>query len=134
MPAAVAIKVSSDLAEAARAEAEHADRSLTGQIEHWAKLGRVLESKIPVPVINALKRSKGDLDQIDDPVLKKQVTAAIEAFQRLAPEEKRSAIGLDQMIRLEPDPGIPGGVIQVTPDGHRTPGTLKGRTFIPAES
>ena len=38
-----AIKISSELAEAAESEAELMSRSLTKQIEHWANLGRRLE-------------------------------------------------------------------------------------------
>ncbi len=133
MSAAVAIKVSAELAESARAEALHTDRSLTGQIEHWAKLGRVMETKMTVPVVNALKRTQGNLELIEDPELKQQVMAAFQAFRQLAAQDKLAQLGLGQQVRFEPDPQVPGGVIRITPDGQREVGTMKGRAFVPAK-
>jgi hypothetical protein len=38
------VKLSDELVAAARKEAATADRSITGQIEHWAKIGRSVET------------------------------------------------------------------------------------------
>lgn len=39
----VAVKINDDIAVAARAEAELMNRSMTEQLEHWARIGRSLE-------------------------------------------------------------------------------------------
>lgn len=43
------IRVSDDLAEIARARSRAENRSMTGQIEHWAKLGRIAEDNPDLP-------------------------------------------------------------------------------------
>lgn len=43
MPSSIPLRINSDLVNAARTEAELAERPVTAQIEHWAKLGRVLD-------------------------------------------------------------------------------------------
>jgi hypothetical protein len=131
MPVAVAIKVSAELAESARKEASGADRSLTGQIEHWAKLGRAAEAIMPSQVANALKRCGGDLGAIEDPSLRSRALHALAAFQAVAPDALRRDIGLDQQTRFEPDPENPGGLIRIASDGTRTRGVMDGRTFVP---
>lgn len=131
MPTPVAIKVSAELAATARAEAAQTDRSLTGQIEHWAKLGRALEAQLSVPIINALKSSEGQLDRLTDSSLRQQVRAAFATFHQRSAAEKRALIGLNQQTRFEPDPTREGYFIRITPDGHRTPGRMQGRTFVP---
>ena len=133
MPA-VAIKISEELANVARVEAAHTDRSLTGQIEHWSKIGRAVEQQMTTPVVTALKVSNGNLDLIEDLDLRRQVNAAFEAFQRSSAEQKRSRIGLEAQTRFEPDPETKGGVIRITPDGQRTRGRMNGRVFVPAEA
>lgn len=129
----VAIKISTELAEAARTEAVHADRSLTGQIEHWAKLGRIAEAQMTAPVVQVLKRTQGRLDEIEDPQIKSQVLAAFESFHHQSPEKKRSLMGLDKQVRFEPDPDKPGSLIRITPDGQRRKGRMEGRRFVPIQ-
>lgn len=132
MSAAVALKISADLADAARSVAGDADRSLTGQVEHWARLGRVFEALIPTQVALALKRTSGDLNAIEDPVVKGRVLAALHELQSLPPSVLRERMGVDQQVRFEPDPAVKGGMVRISPDGTRVRGSMKGRTFIPA--
>ncbi len=40
------VKLSAQLVESARSSADLFNRSLTGQIEHWATLGRAIESRL----------------------------------------------------------------------------------------
>jgi hypothetical protein len=98
MPAAVAIKVSAELANSARNEANAADRSMTGQIEHWAKLGRAIEAILPSQVAAALKRCAGDLDTLEDATMRHKVLDALAVFQTQAPDLLRKKIGLDQHV------------------------------------
>ncbi|MEM9481602.1 MAG: hypothetical protein AAGA58_18280, partial [Verrucomicrobiota bacterium] len=51
----VAVKVSGDLASAAKEAAGWADRSQAGQIEHWARLGAGIESHLSAKQVKALK-------------------------------------------------------------------------------
>ena len=134
MPSPVAIKVSADFAASVRAAADTADRSLTGQIEHWAKIGRATEAILPAQVAAALKRCAGDLDAIEDPDMRQRVLNALEAFRARSSEEKRILLGLDKIPVFEADPANPDGIIRVDPDGTRTRGTVEGRTFVPAAS
>lgn len=134
MSLAVAIKVYAELAASARKEAGAADRSLTGQIEHWAKLGRAAEVIMPAQVAIVLKRCAGDIHAIEDVAMRRQVLGALTAFQTQTPEALRKKIGLDQQILFEPDLEHPGGMIRITPDGKRTRGMMKGRTFVPNAS
>ena len=132
MSSPVAIKVSASFADSVRAAAIAADRSLTGQIEHWAKLGRAAEEIMPAPVAAALKTSGGNLAAIEDETMRERVMQALGSFRSLSSAEKRSAISLGTKDTYEPDPDVPGEFIRVSPDGTRTRGRLKGRTFIPA--
>jgi hypothetical protein len=134
MSSPVAIKVSAEFAASVRAEAHAADRSLTGQIEHWAKLGRAVERIMPVPLAAALKRSAGDPEAIEDPALRRKVLDAFASVHAETPEALRQKIGLDRQTRFEPDPEHPGGMIRTAPDGTRERGTMKGRTFVPSDS
>lgn len=134
MPSPVAIKVSAELAESARDAAEAADRSLTGQIEHWAKIGRAAEAVMPAPVAAALKRCAGDLNAIEDGSMRQRAFDALEALRTKPPGEIRNLIGLTKNPAFEPDPENPDSIIRVNPDGTRTHGTMKGRKFVPATS
>jgi hypothetical protein len=50
------VKLSDDLVKDAREEAKSADRSITSQIEHWARLGRNVEHVLRHEEVLALKR------------------------------------------------------------------------------
>jgi hypothetical protein len=131
MSTSVALKVSAQLAQSIRAAAEASDRSMAGQIEHWAKLGRAAEEVMPAPVVAALKKSEGHLHAIPDESMRQRVLEAMKAFRTLSFEEKRSAIGLDQKDLYEPDPEEAGAFIRVSPDGSRTRGRIQARKFVP---
>ena len=54
------VKLSDELVASARKEAASTDRSITGQIEHWAKIGRSVETVLRHQDVQALKRSPAD--------------------------------------------------------------------------
>jgi len=54
------VKLSDELVASAREEAASTDRSITGQIEHWAKIGRSVETVLRHQDVQALKRSPAD--------------------------------------------------------------------------
>ena len=49
------VKISDALMIDARANAESAQRSIAGQIEHWARLGKAVEAIMRVSAVTALK-------------------------------------------------------------------------------
>lgn len=131
MSVAVAVKVSAELAASARTEANATDRSLTGQIEHWAKLGRATEAIMPSQVAAALKRCGGDLSVLEDETMRAMVLDALAVFQSKSPASVRQMIGLDRETRFEPDKDNLGGMIRIDPEGTKTRGWMEGRTFVP---
>ena len=133
MPSPVAIKVSADFAESVRGAAAAADRSLTGQIEHWAKIGRATEAVLPAPVAAALKRCAGDLNAIEDEGVRRRVLDALEALRdgKHFDETRRHLFSLGQPL-FEADPSAPEGIIQISADGTRVKGRMVGKQFVPS--
>lgn len=105
------VKLTSAFVEDARREAELVNRSLGGQIEHWARLGRALESAPGMPVsrvrevlagkvtLRTLSRDEQDavLDQLHDR-FKTPTDDEIAAYAALA--DLPGAVGLDEKGRL----------------------------------
>ncbi|MBP9223939.1 MAG: hypothetical protein KBF76_08725 [Verrucomicrobiales bacterium] len=127
-----AIKIGSELVENAREAAETSDRSLTGQVEHWAKLGRSVERFLSTPMISALKKSGGDPDKITNEAERDELLRAISALRETPPfAETRSYLRSLNTPLYEADPENAGRLFRVEPDGTRTRGQLVGRVFEP---
>ena len=87
--ASQAVKVSLDLIETARESARWADRSVAGQIEHWAKLGRSVETSLSEPAARALKRSGGNADaEFETPEERAQVAEILARLRDTMPSEE----------------------------------------------
>lgn len=56
----IPVRLSADLAGRARAAAATLDRSLTEQVEHWARLGQVVEDSILAATVHRLKARSHD--------------------------------------------------------------------------
>lgn len=133
MSVPVAIKISGGLAASARSEAEQTDRSLTGQVEHWAKLGRALEKLLPLSVVSALKVNGGQLEALEHLFLREKVMAAISAVHGQSHfKEVSTELLAAGGERYEADPNDAAGVIRVSTDGSRTPGKIVQRKFVPS--
>ena len=130
------VKLSDELVQSARAEAEATDRSITAQIEHWAKLGRAVEVALKHADTLALKRSGGDLVSAFTGASKRQTVHAL--LEGIAASTDRSPVtdGLRQHGKpiYETDPAYPGMVVRIDPDGTRTPGRFENRRFVPASA
>jgi len=128
------VKLSDELVLSARLEAEAADRSITGQIEHWAKLGRATEVALGYTRTIALKRSGGDTATAFDSraarnaVMKVLGTLGSSGDRR----EVKAAVRASGKAIYGTDPEHPGWVIREEPDGSRTLGRLVNRKFVPA--
>ena len=130
--AGVAIKISEDTAELVRQAAKAAkNRTMAGQVEHWARLAREIEDCATVSEVNAIKEAQGDLATIDNVELRERVAKIMNAFRGSSPATLRQKVGLDEQVVYEPDADHPGGVVRIEPDGKRTVGHLDGRTFVP---
>lgn len=129
MPSAV--KVSERLLALAKQEAQGTHRSITAQIEHWATIGRAVEVILAYRDVLALKRTGTALpipaevppEQVHDLLVRLGVDTEREGLKaRLC----RSGAPL-----YETDPAHSGLLVEVLPDGTRTPGRLEGRRFVP---
>lgn len=126
------VKLSDELVESARAEAANTDRSITGQIEHWAKIGRSVEMVLQHQEVQALKRSP--LNARLTSATRHAIQAALERV--IAEGDRRS---LARSLRsgrtvYQSDPKGSGLTERIEPDGSRTVGRFVNRRFVPAPS
>ncbi len=123
------VKLSDLLIDAARDAAAESDRSLAGQIEHWARLGRSVEGALTLADGSAIKNNSGQ----GSPA---RLRAAVLQSLRLAlsasghPHLGAALVG-SAGARYGTDPAFPGLLVRVGSDGKRTPGRLKDRRFVP---
>ncbi|HYC62342.1 MAG TPA: hypothetical protein VEK79_22510 [Thermoanaerobaculia bacterium] len=119
------VKLSDDLVKDARQEAEATDRSLTSQIEHWARLGRKVERVLQHEEVLALKRA-GDASPTR--------RAILSALRRIASEGSHSELGatLRQGRTVYQDAGE-GRIERIDRNGTRTVGRLANRRFTADE-
>ncbi len=105
------VKLKADLVDEARREAQTFNRSLGGQIEHWVRLGRALESAPGIPVSRVRETLEGKvtlrtlpveeqeavLDQLHE-WLKNPTDDEIAAYAVLA--DLPGAVGTDEKGKL----------------------------------
>ncbi|MGH7385035.1 MAG: TA system antitoxin ParD family protein [Candidatus Rokuibacteriota bacterium] len=128
-----AVKVSERLLGLAKQEAKATNRSITGQIEHWAILGRAAEALEAYADVLRLKRT-GHALPIPTDVGREAVH---ELLARLADHRDRESLkaklGASGTPLYESDPAHPGLIVEVASDGSRVPGRFVERRFVPAE-
>lgn len=124
------VKLSDDLVEAARKAASADDRSITGQIEHWARLGRAVEATLHQGAVRALKQA-GAPAPLDERRLIDTLQAVVRSSDRASVLARIRAGGRPV---YESVPGEPGVLVQVAPDGTRTRGRLIERRFVPLQA
>ena len=124
------VKLSDDLVRDARQEAKAADRSITSQIEHWARLGRKVESVLRHEDVLNLKRASDD-DAVVPPPTRRSVLAAL---RRIAASGARTQLGATLMEgrTVYQDAGE-GRIERIEPDGTRAVGRFVNRRFIADE-
>ena len=115
-------RISEELVAEAKAIGEAMDRSATGQLEHWARLGRAVEAVLGFADILELQRS-GEAVSLDEALARARSPRARAKALKHLEASKRPRYGAD--------PARPGGLIRIEPDGKRTPGRFVGRTFVP---
>jgi hypothetical protein len=114
------VKISDELIGDARLIAEIAERSIAGQIEFWAQLGRAIEPLLEGSRALALRRA-------GSAVPLSECLASIDSTEG----RRRVVEYLDSrpFPHYEPEPGSPGLLARVDADGTRTLGRFVGREF-----
>jgi hypothetical protein len=122
------VKLSDDLVRDARQEAEAADRSLTSQIEHWARLGRSVEHVLRHDEVLDLKRAGDALPAAPTP------RAILATLRRIASDGERAELAatLRGSRTVYQDAGD-GRVERIDSDGTRTIGRFVNRRFTADE-
>ena len=116
------VKLSDSLVLDARLTAEVTQRSLDGQIEFWASLGRAIEPLLRGPEALALRRAEADrplsscLDSVDSTEGRRRVADYLDSrpFPHYEAGER------------------PGLLTRIDEDGTRTAGRFVGRRFEPS--
>ena len=112
------VKLSDNLMLDARLVAEESQRSLAGQVEHWARLGRSIEAVIRPPTALKLKRRSALLAERFREIGTPAGRARVEALLASGPYPHFEAV-----------PGRPGLLVKIDEDGTRTTGRFIKRTF-----
>lgn len=119
------VKLSDALVLDARLAAEAEERSIAGQVEFWAKLGRCVEPLLNGKQVLSLRRSAETqtlfeaLAMVDTPAGRKRVEDVIAT--RPYPHFKQC-------------PGHPELIIRIDEDGAETTGRFINRRFVPVQS
>ena len=119
------VKVSDELISEARAIAAVSERSIAGQIEFWAQLGRSLEPLLRGDRVFALRRVGA-------------VRPLAEAIPGVDSDAGRQRV--KDYLRTQPFPHYepvaerPGFLLRTDEDGTQTIGRFRNRVFEPIES
>jgi len=117
------VKLSDELVCDARATSEFSDRSIAGQIEFWAQLGRSIEALLRGDGITALRQAGS-----------RPVSAAIAAVDTNEGRKKvHEYLNTRPFPHFESVPGENGLLCRIDEDGTRTVGRFVNRVFV-AES
>jgi hypothetical protein len=119
------VKLSDALILDARLTSELAERSIAGQIEFWARLGRAVEPLINGERVLALRKS-GDIALLSDMI------SSVDT----PPGRKRVADHLAQQPfpHYEPATDRPGFLVRIEENGKQTIGKFVNREFRPADA
>ncbi len=118
------VKLSDELVLDARLTADVAERSISGQIEYWAQLGRAIEPLLQGAQALALRRAGAV----------KPLSECLESVD--SPEgRRRVAEHLDNQPfpHYEPAADAPGLLVRIEADGTRTVGRFVNRQFQEAD-
>lgn len=118
------VKLSDDIVLDARLTAEVAERSLAGQIEFWAQLGRAIEPLLDGARALALRRA-GAVRPLSECLASVNSTAGRQRVQTFLHSRP--------FPHYEPASDSPGLLIRVDEDGTRTKGRFVGRKFQAVE-
>ncbi len=118
------VKLSDELVLDARLTSKLAERSIAGQIEYWAQLGRAIEPILQGSRALALRRA-GAVQPLSECL---QSVDSNEGRRRVA-EHLQS----QPFPHYEPAPDRPGMLVRILADGTRTVGRFVNRQFTEAD-
>lgn len=127
------VKLSDELVLAARMEAEATERTITSQIEHWAKLGRAAEAALSYGEVVKLKLAGFNAEA---PVAKTKTNRSDMRKRLESMTQTRVRSGVLDALRAagrpvyEATPDHPGYVTRIDAEGQRTVGRFEGRQFV----
>ena len=114
------VKLSDSLVLDARLAGESFERSIAGQVEFWAKLGRAVESLLQGGQALALCQSAAA----------RPLSACLETADSAAGRRRVAAFLQKQPYpHYDPAPAAPGLLVRVEADGTRTVGRFVNRQF-----
>ena len=118
------VKLSDELVLDARLTSKLSERSIAGQIEYWAQLGRAIEPLLEGAQALALRRA-GDVKPLS------QCLDSVDTDQgrRRVAEHLQS----QPFPHYEPAPEAPGLLVRIEADGTRTVGRFVNRQFKAAQ-
>lgn len=118
------VKLSDELVLDARLTSKLSERSIAGQIEYWAQLGRAIEPLLQGAEALALRRA-GDVKPLS------QCLDSVDTDQgrRRVAEHLQS----QPFPHYEPAPEAPGLLVRIEADGTRTVGRFVNRQFKAAQ-
>jgi hypothetical protein len=114
------VKLSDSLVLDARVAGEAMERSIAGQVEFWAKLGRAVEQLLQAPQVLALCRNAAarPLSECLETVDSKQGRRRVATFLQSQP-----------FPHYEPHPKKPGLLVRINENGSQTVGRFINRQF-----
>lgn len=118
------VKLSDGLVLEARLVSELAERSIAGQIEYWAQLGRAIEPLLDGAKALALRKAGAE----------RPLSALLESVD--SPEGRRRVaehLGRQPFPHYEQAPRRPGLLVRIDADGTRTLGRFVNREFRAAD-
>jgi hypothetical protein len=119
------VKLSDALVLDARLAGTITERSIAGQVEFWAKLGRAVETLVDGATAMALGRAGAAqplsalIGSVGDPKGRRRLAAHLATLP---------------FPHYEPAPGRPGMLVRTEADGTRTVGRFSNRRFVAARA
>lgn len=116
------MKLSENLVLDARLAGETMERSIAGQVEFWARLGRGVEQLLQAPQVIALCRSGG----------LRPISSCLSSVDSTEGRERVSDYLQSQPFpHYEPHTSRPGLLVRIEANGRRTVGRFVHREFRP---
>jgi hypothetical protein len=118
------VKLSDGLVLDARLAAAVVDRSIAGQVEFWARIGRAIEPLLQGEQVLSLLRNadahplSASLQSVDSPAGRRRVAAFLQS---------------QPWPHYEPHPTRRGLLVRIEENGKRTVGRFVNRQFRPAK-
>ena len=118
------VKLSDELVLDARLTSAIAERSIAGQIEYWAQLGRAIEPLLQGAQALALRRA-GAVRPLSECL---ESADSLEGRRRVAEH-----LDIQPFPHYEPASDAPGMLVRIEADGTRTVGRFVNRQFQEAD-